>query len=351
MSRELAPWATEGGRRRPKRRVAESLADLRTLAAGWHWDLTVEVAKAAVGTAIGTLKGDEDAPPIPTAWARTPFLVAVRDVAQTVVLRPAVKAEVALEGHGSNELAGLPGAGAPGPGLPGPALLVANHASHLDVGAVLATLPSGWRSRTAVGLTSDTFFHTWWKAGAVALAYNAFQLPEAAPSGDGGVRFDVAPLAKVLSSGWNVLVFPEGSRTRDGVIQPFHADVAAVAARLSVPVVPVGIRGAFTAMPQGSRWPRRGRPRVAVRYGAALEAQPAESAEVFTARIHRAVADLIEEDAATWWRVRRGSGRPAAERGSGRAAAVPDARWRRIWQQSEDPAPGGRPPRSRIWRS
>jgi hypothetical protein len=96
-------------------------------------------------------------------------------------------------------------------------------------------------------------------------------------------------------------------------------------------------------MPQGTSWPRQGRPRVAVRYGSALEAQPAESAEVFTTRIHRAVADLIDEDATTWWQVRRASGHEAGE--------TPGARWRRIWQQSEAPTAGGRPRRPRIWRS
>ncbi|HEU5484862.1 MAG TPA: lysophospholipid acyltransferase family protein, partial [Microlunatus sp.] len=147
-------------------------------------------------------------------------------------------------------------------------------------------------------------------------------------------------------------VFPEGGRTRDGVLQPFHADVASVAAKLAVPVIPIGIRGAFTALPQGSRWPRRGRPRVAVRYGPALVAQPAESAEVLTARIHRAVADLVDEDATTWWQVRSLSGRPPAELDTGRTVDdVPASRWRRIWQHSEAPTAGGLPRRSRIWRS
>ena len=88
----------------------------------------MEVAKAAVGAAVGTVKGDEDAPPIPTGWARKPFVVAVRDVAQTGALRPLLRAEVSLERHGTDHLSGVRG----------PAMLVANHASHLDVGAVLA---------------------------------------------------------------------------------------------------------------------------------------------------------------------------------------------------------------------
>jgi len=333
VSRELAPWAGAGPRRRPAGRLAEAASDLQILARGWQWHLTVDVAKSALDTAIGTVKGAEDAPPLPTGWARTPFVVAVRDTAQAGVLRPLIKAEVGLESYGTENLTGLGG----------PTLLVANHSSHLDVGSVLATLPAAWRARTAVALTSDAFFHTWWKAGAAALGFNTFQLPEAEPSRDGQTRFDVSPLASVLASGWNVLVFPEGGRTRDGVLQPFSPEVASVAAQLSVPVVPIGIRGAFTAMPQGTTWPRKGRPRVAVRYGAPITAQPAESGEVYTARIHRAVADLIDEDATTWWQVSRGAG------GSG--AELPDARWRRIWQQSEEPTAGGRPRRRRIWRS
>ena len=219
MSRELAPWAADGGKRRPAGRLADAVGDLRMLATGWHWDLAVDVVKAAAGTAVGTVKGDQDAPPIPTAWARTPFLVAVRDLAQTGVLRPVLKAEVNLESHGTERLSRRSG----------PSLLVANHASHLDIGAVLSTLPPSWRDRTAVALTSDAFFHSWWKAGAAALAFNTFQLPQSEPSADGDTRFEVGPLAKVLASGWNVLVFPEGGRTRDGVVQSFHADVAAVA--------------------------------------------------------------------------------------------------------------------------
>lgn len=328
--RDLAPWADTS--RRPAGRLAEVVGDLRTLAEGWRWDLTVDVARAAFETAVGTVRGTDGAPPVPTAWARAPFAVAVRDVLQTGLLRPAVRAEIGLESYGTEHLGGLRG----------PTLLVANHASHLDVGAVLTTLPPAWRDRTAVGLTRDSFFRTFWRAGAAALAFNTFQLPESGRSADGATRFDVAPLAQVLAEGWHVLVFPEGGRTRDGTIQPFHADVAAVAAELGVPVVPIGIRGTFTALPQGARRPRHGRPRVAVRYGSALEPQPAESAEVFTARIHAGVADLIDEDATTWWQVRRGA---RLETGG------VEARWRRIWQQSEEPTAGGRPRRPRIWRS
>ncbi|MDN5769863.1 MAG: 1-acyl-sn-glycerol-3-phosphate acyltransferase [Microlunatus sp.] len=315
------------------------MSDIATLACGWQWARRVKVARTAIGTAVATVKGADEAPPVPTGWSRTPFAVAVRDVLQTVLLRPVIRAEVAVESYGVNELAGLSG----------PTILVANHASHLDVGAVLCTLPAAWRDRSAVALTSDRFFHAFWKASATALAFNTVQLPESAQQPESTApaertrRFDVDPLVDVLSQGWHVLVFPEGGRTRDGVIGSFHPEVAAVAAQLGVTVVPVGIRGTFTALPQGARWARRGRPRVAVRYGTALRPQAGESAEVFTARLHAGVADLIDEDATTWWQVRTAERTLTDEPGA--------ARWRRIWRHSQEPTAGGRPRRLRIWRS
>ena len=75
MSRELAPWAADDGSGgRPAGWPTRS-GICGSLATGWHWDLAVEVVKAAASTAVGTVKGDEDAPPIPTAWARTAVLV------------------------------------------------------------------------------------------------------------------------------------------------------------------------------------------------------------------------------------------------------------------------------------
>ena len=104
MSRELAPWAADAASgARPVGWPMRS-GTCGSLATGWHWDLAVDVVKAAASTAVGTVKGDQDAPPIPTAWARTPFLVAVRDLAQTGVLRPVLKAEVNLESHGTERL-------------------------------------------------------------------------------------------------------------------------------------------------------------------------------------------------------------------------------------------------------
>jgi 1-acyl-sn-glycerol-3-phosphate acyltransferase len=50
-----------------------------------------------------------------------------------------------------------------------------------------------------------------------------------------------------LSQGQAVLVFPEGERTYDGAVQPLKAGVSLLLKRLSCPIIPVGIAGAFDA--------------------------------------------------------------------------------------------------------
>ncbi len=63
-------------------------------------------------------------------------------------------------------------------------------------------------------------------------------------------------LAEVLRKGRNIIIFPEGTRTRDGKLGDFKKTFAILSRELNVPVVPVAIRGAYEALPRGSRFPR-----------------------------------------------------------------------------------------------
>jgi long-chain acyl-CoA synthetase len=63
-------------------------------------------------------------------------------------------------------------------------------------------------------------------------------------------------LAEVLKRGKNVIIFPEGTRTRFGAVGTFKKAFAILSRELNVPVVPVSIKGAFAALPRGSFLPR-----------------------------------------------------------------------------------------------
>jgi 1-acyl-sn-glycerol-3-phosphate acyltransferase len=70
--------------------------------------------------------------------------------------------------------------------------------------------------------------------------------------GLGGIKATL----QLLKAGEAVLVFPEGTRSRDGRLQPLMPGFCTLARRGGATVVPVAIDGAFAAMPRGSRFPR-----------------------------------------------------------------------------------------------
>lgn len=70
------------------------------------------------------------------------------------------------------------------------------------------------------------------------------------------LKLSIQKLAEVLKKGRNIMIFPEGTRSADGLIGEFKNTFAILSAELNVPVVPVAIRGAYQAMPRGARFPR-----------------------------------------------------------------------------------------------
>jgi 1-acyl-sn-glycerol-3-phosphate acyltransferase len=264
-----------------------------------------------------------------TGWARSAPVRAVREFVQVVGVKNVMRKELAVEVYGLNELRQLNG----------PALIVANHASHLDAAVLVSTLPAGRRRRTAVGVASDYFFDSWVRTSASAVAFNAFPIG-AFPIEQGDETLTSAP-AKLLAKGWSVVIFPEGTRSSDGFVRPFRLGAARLAVECQVPVVPVGILGTYAAMPRGSYWPVPGRPRVSVRYGLPMMARSDQAVDGFGAKIAEAVQELLSEDASTWWKT---------QRGLADVQEPPAASWRRIWQQSDPPVRGGKLPEAHIWR-
>lgn len=259
-----------------------------------------------------------------TGWARLAPVRALRECVQVVGVKNVMRKELSVEIYGLDELRQLDG----------PALIVANHASHLDAAVLLSTLPAKRRRRTAVGVAADYFFNSWLRSSASAIAFNTFPT-----QGSGDVPASTA--ARLLANGWTVVIFPEGSRSRDGFVGPFRMDAAEIAVACQVPVIPVGILGTYAAMPRGSNWPVPGRPRVSVRYGPAIRPRPDETSAGFTPRAFEAVKQQLAEDAASWWET---------QCGSAEVPEPPASSWRRIWQQSDPPVKGGKPQDVPIWR-
>jgi 1-acyl-sn-glycerol-3-phosphate acyltransferase len=153
--------------------------------------------------------------------------------------------------------------------LPSPVVFVANHSSHLDTPTILRALPRKWRQRTAVAAAADYFYKKRAVANVVALIFNT--VPIARGSGGGGSTEQVD---RLIDQRWNVLLFPEGTRSRDGRLGKMRSGAAVLAQEHGVPIVPILVKGTHDAMPPGRNWPKRlkgrfvsHRHRVEVRFG------------------------------------------------------------------------------------
>jgi 1-acyl-sn-glycerol-3-phosphate acyltransferase len=183
-------------------------------------------------------------------------------------------------------------------GLVGPTLLVANHASHLDAPLVLAALPGDVRTRLAVAAAEDRFFRSPLLGLAVSLGLGAFPFPRGRGCAAGLLR-----ARGRLEAGWHVLLFPEGTRSRDGRPGPFRPGAAHLARTAGVPVLPIGIAGAHRLLPPGAALPRRGP--VRVRFGEPYRPHPDHDVDAITAALAARVAELISLEGDTTWRTSR----------------------------------------------
>lgn len=295
--------------------------DVRMVARGWRWGRRSMVPRSAEPYVLA-----RQSEPFPTAWARTPAVGAVREGIQRFGLAPLLRHEVTPTVHGLDVLEEIDG----------PVIFVANHTSHLDTPLILCSLPPVWRRKTAVAAAADYFFDTWWRATGSAMVFNTFPIERRSGS------LSSTP-GDLLEGGWSMVVFPEGTRSPDGWTRPFRHGAAFLALRHGVPVVPIGIRGSFAAMPRGRGWPVPGRPAVTVRFGEPLRAAEGEGARDLGTRIESAVARLVDEDATTWWDATRRAVRGQTPSGAGSDTA----RWRRVWTQTAPPAVRSR---RRVWR-
>jgi len=166
-----------------------------------------------------------------------------------------------------------------------PIIFVANHSSHLDTPTILRALPRAWRKRTAVAAAADYFYRSRWRAWSAALAFNTVPMGRTGAGLNSGASDHVHEL---IADGWNLLIFPEGTRSRDGDIGRVKSGAAVIAAQHGLNIVPIWVGGTREAMPPGQNWPKRLRGRffsrrvkVEVRFGPPIPPRdPAERREV-----------------------------------------------------------------------
>ncbi|TDD62907.1 1-acyl-sn-glycerol-3-phosphate acyltransferase [Kribbella antibiotica] len=220
------------------------------------------------------------------AWLESRAAGLLRIVIQRGVLKPLMRYLVRVKVDGRPEAAG-------------PMVVVANHSSHLDAPLMVTFLPLALTRRLAVGAAADYFFDSKKRAILTGLVFNAFPIDRGKSDGgknDGGKNRPMRGTSgRLLDDGFSLLVFPEGTRSRDGLMGDFQAGAAALCVSKGVPCLPIGLTGAYDAMPRGRNWPRPGRPPVRFAIGAPLTPRAGESVPEFAARMQAAVTALHDQ--------------------------------------------------------
>ena len=172
-----------------------------------------------------------------------------------------------------------------------PFVVVANHSSHLDAPLIMGALPRPMARYLAAGAAGDYFFDVWWRRGLTALFFNAF------PVDRSGKNPRNVSAKTLLEHDVPVLVFPEGTRSKDGIPGHFKPGAAALSASTGAPIVPIAIIGAHESHPRGSKWPTAGLP-VGVVFGAPMSAKPGENPTEFMTRVRAQVVAMHDQHSA-----------------------------------------------------
>jgi 1-acyl-sn-glycerol-3-phosphate acyltransferase len=169
--------------------------------------------------------------------------------------------------------------------LTGGVILASNHASFLDPPMVGSALP-----RDINYLARESLFR-FPIVGAVLRSWNSVPVDR-----DGGGAAGLRAILDRLLAGGAIILFPEGTRTKDGKLQKARSGIGLTVIKSNAPVVPVRVFGTFEAYGRNHRFPRP--KKVAVKYGKPmlfekLRAEAKDCSKPRLKEIYKEVADEI----------------------------------------------------------
>ena len=133
---------------------------------------------------------------------------------------------------------------------------VANHLSNFDIPTLFAALPSRIRFLSKAEVYKiPVVAGAMRRVGIVKVDRQAGQQAHAAIN---------AGIAEARSHGYSLIIFPEGTRSRDGEFHAFKKGAFRIAIANDMPIVPVTIEGTWEVWPPGAKVFYPGRARVVI---------------------------------------------------------------------------------------
>ncbi|MEO6035762.1 MAG: lysophospholipid acyltransferase family protein [Verrucomicrobiota bacterium] len=167
----------------------------------------------------------------------------------------------------------------------GPLILASNHASFLDPPLV------GCGFRRDINFLARESLFRFPGVGALLRSWNAVPVDR-----DGGGARGLKAILDRLHNGAAIILFPEGTRTLDGKLQPSRSGIGLTVIKSDAPVVPVRVFGTFEAYGKHIKFPHPRR--VSVKYGEplmfqALRAEAKTCSKPRLKEIYQQIADEI----------------------------------------------------------
>ncbi|WP_348262140.1 AMP-binding protein [Telmatobacter sp. DSM 110680] len=183
-----------------------------------------------------------------------------------------------------------------------PMLIICNHVTAYDGALVEYALPGTmrrWVAAAMLGEMLEDFRHfrdpdtrrfmlfgpaAYWLVTAL---YNVFPLPRRRD-----FQRSFAHAGEAMDRGYNVLVFPEGTRSVAGELASFRPGIGLLAKQTNAPVLPIAIAGLGELKAKGRGWFRSGT--IEIRVGEPIHFSPLESESSITETLHEKVSELMK---------------------------------------------------------
>lgn len=165
----------------------------------------------------------------------------------------------------------------------GPYLFMANHTSALDILCIAPALPDNNRWLAKESLKWVPFFGWAMVATGGCIFIDRGDHEKA--------RASLRRAAEKIQRGLCVVVFPEGTRSKDGALMDFKKGPFHLAAAARVPIVPVAIKGTSALLPPGSLGIQSGE--VLVRFGEPIAIPEGAAPAEISAMVHRALEEML----------------------------------------------------------
>jgi long-chain acyl-CoA synthetase len=167
-----------------------------------------------------------------------------------------------------------------------PVIFAANHTSMLDTFAVYRALPFSKRTNTFAAAAKDFFFKNYLTAFFARLAFNAFAF-----SRKENIKQSLTDFGEIINRNSNVLIYPEGTRSRKGNLLPFKEGIGIMALNTEASIIPIKIKGNYEIMPVGKIFPRLGKKTI-ITFGKPLNFTKIQSPREIIEKLHHAIKEL-----------------------------------------------------------